>query len=172
MRRRIQKFPDWLPRARTANGTALCHEVQLYRYFVSQSCEICRHNTLCCFSTSVYCCCLFRYWLTPETFGYTLVFWPRLYCSVQQLNVVKYLTSCCFVDSAVQCNSCMQGNLLQSCLEEPNGTPLTVINKERLPATVIRRRNQKFPDWVDNEINNNNKRSLRSNTKGYGGKTH
>jgi hypothetical protein len=32
---------------------------------------------------------------------------------------------------------------------------------------------QKFPDWVDNEINNNNnKHSLRSNTKGYGDKTH
>jgi hypothetical protein len=31
---------------------------------------------------------------------------------------------------------------------------------------------QKFPDWVDNEINNNNKHSLRSNTKGYGGKSH
>jgi hypothetical protein len=29
----------------------------------------------------------------------------------------------------------------------------------------------KFPDWVDNEINNY-KHSLRSNTKGYGGKTH
>jgi hypothetical protein len=32
---------------------------------------------------------------------------------------------------------------------------------------------QKFPDWVDEEINNNNnKHSLRSNTKGYGGKIH
>jgi hypothetical protein len=31
---------------------------------------------------------------------------------------------------------------------------------------------QKFPDWVDNEINYNNKHSLRSNTKGYGDKTH
>jgi hypothetical protein len=30
---------------------------------------------------------------------------------------------------------------------------------------------QKLPDWVDNEINKNNKHSLRSNTKGYGGKT-
>jgi hypothetical protein len=29
---------------------------------------------------------------------------------------------------------------------------------------------QKFPDLVDNEINNNNKHSLRSNTKGYSGK--
>jgi hypothetical protein len=31
---------------------------------------------------------------------------------------------------------------------------------------------QKFPDSVDNELNNYNKHSLRSNTKGYGGKTH
>jgi hypothetical protein len=31
---------------------------------------------------------------------------------------------------------------------------------------------QKFPDRVDNEINNNNKHSQRSNTKGYGDKTH
>jgi hypothetical protein len=32
---------------------------------------------------------------------------------------------------------------------------------------------QKFPDWVDNEIYvYNNKHSLRSNTKCYGGKTH
>jgi hypothetical protein len=67
-----QKFPDWPPRARTANGTALCHYVQLYRYFVSQSSEFCRHNPLCCFSTSVYCCkSIFRYRLSAETFGYT-----------------------------------------------------------------------------------------------------
>jgi hypothetical protein len=30
---------------------------------------------------------------------------------------------------------------------------------------------QKFPDWIDNEINNN-KHSLRRNTKGYDGKNH
>jgi hypothetical protein len=60
------------PGAIIANGTALCHKVQLYRYFVSQSSEFCRHNPLCCFSTSV-CCCLFRYRLSPETSGYTLV---------------------------------------------------------------------------------------------------
>jgi hypothetical protein len=37
----------------------------------------------------------------------------------------------------------------------------------------IRVGDQKFPDWVDNEIYAyNNKHSLRSNTKGYGGKTH
>jgi len=34
--------------------------MQLYRYFVSQSSEICRRNPWCCFSRSVYYyCCLF-----------------------------------------------------------------------------------------------------------------
>jgi len=37
--------------------------VQLYCCFMSQSSEFCRHNPLCCFSTSVYCC----YRLRPET---------------------------------------------------------------------------------------------------------
>jgi hypothetical protein len=47
--------------------------VQLYRYIVSQFSEFCR-NSLCCFSTSVYCCCcVFRHRLSLETFGYTLV---------------------------------------------------------------------------------------------------
>jgi hypothetical protein len=70
----IQRFPDWPPGARTVNGTALCHYVQLYRYFVSQSSEFFPHNALCCFST-----CntkgkrIFRFQLSPETFGYTLV---------------------------------------------------------------------------------------------------
>jgi hypothetical protein len=58
----IQKFPDRPPGARTANGTALCHYAQLFRYFVSQSSEFCRHNPLCCFPTSVYFCkSIFRY---------------------------------------------------------------------------------------------------------------
>jgi hypothetical protein len=30
-------------------------ELQLYRYFVSQSSEFCRHNSLCCFTTSIHC---------------------------------------------------------------------------------------------------------------------
>jgi len=38
----IQKFQDWPPGARTANGAAICHRVQLYRYFVSDSSEFCR----------------------------------------------------------------------------------------------------------------------------------
>jgi hypothetical protein len=35
---------------------------------MSQSSEFCHHNPLCCFPTSVYCCCSFRYRLSPETF--------------------------------------------------------------------------------------------------------
>jgi len=70
----IQKFPDCLPGARTANGTALCQYVQLYHYFVSQSNnKFCHSNPLCYFSVSVYCCCLFHYRVSLETFGYTLV---------------------------------------------------------------------------------------------------
>jgi hypothetical protein len=56
--------------------------VQLYRYFVRQSSEFCRHNPLCCFSTSVYCC-LFRCRLSPETFGYTHVLKSALRLSNQ-----------------------------------------------------------------------------------------
>jgi len=41
---------------------------------VNQSSTFRRHNTLCCFSTSVYYCKhIFLYRLSPETFGYTLV---------------------------------------------------------------------------------------------------
>jgi hypothetical protein len=46
------------------------------------------------------------------------------------------------------------------------------ILKPNFLPVYIQGRIQKFLDWVDNEINNNNKHLLRSNTKGYGGKTH
>jgi hypothetical protein len=52
----IQKFPDWPPGARTANGTVLCLYVQLYHSLVNQSSEFCRHNPSCCFSPSAYYC--------------------------------------------------------------------------------------------------------------------
>jgi hypothetical protein len=65
---------DCLERGLQMVQPALCLYVQLYRYFVSQSSEFCLHNPLCCFSTSVYFyCCLFRYRVSPETFGYTLI---------------------------------------------------------------------------------------------------
>jgi len=71
----IQKFPDWPPGATAANGIALCHWMQLYRYFVSQSSEFCRHSPLCCFSMSnTKGKRRFRYRHSPETFGYTLIY--------------------------------------------------------------------------------------------------
>jgi hypothetical protein len=75
-------------------------------FFFNQSSEFCRHNPLCCFSTSVYCCCCcsFRYRLSPETFGYILV--PPLpqyafmtwWCSVraQVVDVDKQQWNICF----------------------------------------------------------------------------
>jgi hypothetical protein len=55
----------------------------VYRYFVNQSSEFCRHNPLCCSSRSVCCCCLFRYRLSPETFGYSVAF------SVAQMKLAQ-----------------------------------------------------------------------------------
>jgi hypothetical protein len=66
--------------------------VHLYRCFVSQSSEFCRHNPLCCFSTSVYCCKrIFRYLLSPETFGYTLV-----YIYIWNINKFYYFSALYF----------------------------------------------------------------------------
>jgi len=45
----------------------------LYHYFASQSSEFCCHNPLCCFSRVCCFCCLFHYWLSLETFGYSLI---------------------------------------------------------------------------------------------------
>jgi hypothetical protein len=66
---KVSGLAAWSENCKWYNSLPL---VQLYRYFVSQSSEFCRHNPFCCFSTSV-CCCLFRYRLSPETFGYILV---------------------------------------------------------------------------------------------------
>jgi hypothetical protein len=55
------------------------------------------------------------------------------------------------------------------------GPPQTFFGNQnsRQNISSIRGCMQKFPDWVDNEIYAyNNKHSLRSNTNGYGGKTH
>jgi hypothetical protein len=55
-------------------GPALCHYVQFYRYFVTQSSEFCCHNPLKRTATSnTKGKSIFRYWLSQETFGYTLV---------------------------------------------------------------------------------------------------
>jgi hypothetical protein len=41
---------------------------------VSQYSKVYSHNPLCCFSTSVHCCCSLLYRLSPDTFGYTFVY--------------------------------------------------------------------------------------------------
>jgi hypothetical protein len=93
-----QKFPDCPPWEGTANCAVLCHYMQLYRYFVSQSSMFCCHNTLCCFSTSVYCSkCIFRYRLSPETFGYTLVF--GRYLNIISTLESRYIRSIIYINS-------------------------------------------------------------------------
>jgi hypothetical protein len=42
----------------------------------------------------------------------------------------------------------------------------------KMASNTAEIRIQKFPDWVDKEIYAYNKHSLKSNRKGYGGKTH
>jgi hypothetical protein len=133
-----KKFPDWPSGARTANGAALCHQVQLYRYFVSQSTEFCRHNPLYCFSTCVYCCKrIFHYRLSPETFGYTLV---DLSCS----------GSCTKQDgppmSGFMTTLCLQMWLL-TCSSSVIGQPISQTKLNEAGIFRVRRSRLKAP-WV------------------------
>jgi hypothetical protein len=102
--------------------------MQLYRYFVSQSNEFCHHNPLCCFSTSVYCCCLFRYRLSPETFGYTHVSLGKEFykhvnvCVCARARAIEY----CFLSDAIIRFVCRRCALHLKMLSlNSNGIPLT-----------------------------------------------
>jgi hypothetical protein len=98
----IQKFPDWPPGARTANGTALCHQMQLSRYFVSQSSEFCRHNPLCCFSTSVYLLLLF---ISLSTQSGNFLIHPRMYvCMYVCMCVYVCMYVCISLDTENDCD--------------------------------------------------------------------
>jgi hypothetical protein len=65
---------------------------------VSPFCEFCRHNPLCCFSTSVYCCrCLFRktqsgnFWIYLHTIWSKLCcIWCRLWWQVVYLDLLEW----------------------------------------------------------------------------------
>jgi hypothetical protein len=71
----IQKFPDWPPPGvRTANGIALCHEVQLYHYFVRQSSEFVT-ITLCVVSQE---CSLLMLYISLSTQSGNFWIHPRI----------------------------------------------------------------------------------------------
>jgi hypothetical protein len=72
---KVSGLAAWSENSKWYSSLTLGAVVSLFCESVS---EFCRHNSLCCFSTSVYCCCLFRYRLSPETFGYTLVWYILL----------------------------------------------------------------------------------------------
>jgi hypothetical protein len=54
---------------------------------MSESSEFCRHNPLCCFSTSnTKGKRIFHYGQSPETFGYTLVIHLKLKAHLERLE--------------------------------------------------------------------------------------
>jgi hypothetical protein len=90
--------------------------VQLYRYCVSQSSEFCRHNPLCCFSTTVYCCKrIFCYRLSPETFGYPRVFQYAMY-SVCLLFFFVIQVKNCLSRLSVTCEILIQNKQVNATL--------------------------------------------------------
>jgi hypothetical protein len=106
--------------------------VQLYRYFVSQSSEFCRHNPLKGTATSnTKGKRIFRYRLSPETFGYTLVkpsttTFGVIYFLLRAF-FIKYVRSLCFVrrypgrlrhaESRPESRSALRAGFQHCCLE-------------------------------------------------------
>jgi hypothetical protein len=128
-------------------------------------------------NVSVY---LFRYRLSPETFGYSLIIMP---CVLSHASFLYEASSANF--SAQFCvtwlyflhpevSTSWGSKIGEGHDSDTKRTPVhfTHIRSGAFRSTArVRRCIQKFPDWIDNEINNN-KHSLRSNKKCYSGKTH
>jgi hypothetical protein len=67
---KVSGLAAWSENCKWHSSLPLGAVVSLFSESVS---EFCQHNPLCCFSTCVYCCKhIFRYRLSPKTFGYTL----------------------------------------------------------------------------------------------------
>jgi hypothetical protein len=98
--------------------------VQLYQYFASQSSEFCHHNPLCCFSTSnTKGKRIFRYGLSPETSGYTLVYTQLAKQDLMLADVRA--TSFCYLPSTV------------SILTTISCTSLTSLSDQHIGTTVL-----------------------------------
>jgi hypothetical protein len=69
------------------NWKSLCHYVQLYRYFVSQSNEFCRHNPLYCFST------MFIIIIVVYFVMYSV---RKLLDTPSYLSILGYIWTCCY----------------------------------------------------------------------------
>jgi hypothetical protein len=83
-----------------------------------------------------------------------------------ELNLLVF-ASVHYINKAILCSwKSDAGRISEECFNSPDGDVKTYL---LAPRGCI----HKFPDRVDNEIYAyNNKHTLRSNTKGYGGKTH
>jgi hypothetical protein len=91
--------------------------MQLYRYFVRQPSELRRSKSLCCFSTNVYCCKrIFRYRLSPETFGSCS--YPYIFVSFCSGLILRTSNSTCCLEQEAD----HAYNLLL-CYRKPSGTP-------------------------------------------------
>jgi hypothetical protein len=78
---KVSRLAAWSENCKWYSSLPLGAVVSLFRKYGKYY----RHNPLCCFSTIVYCCKhIFRYWLSPETFVYTIIYYIRFpSCHVQ-----------------------------------------------------------------------------------------
>jgi hypothetical protein len=99
-------------------------------------------------------------------------FWKTCLYTKYQSSVLpqhRYVLYCCHTDKTQWMPQAVAISEVHISVLKDYTLLLYVFNTCNIFPIVIRGCIRKFPDWVDNEINNN-KHSLRSNTKGYGDK--
>jgi len=114
-------------------------------------------------------CGVFPSGLPTEHFYAFLIFHKR--ATYSALLDLLYLIALIFGEKykswSFSWSNCLHLPITSSLLRPKNNLPFFY------QSSKIRGRIQKFPDWVDNEINAyNNKHTLRRKTKSYDGKTH
>jgi hypothetical protein len=81
-----QKFPDWPPGARTANGTAVIRRSSIVILWVSLVSFAATTLSVACQQVFIIVC----YWLSPETFGYTLVCHCALHSASNIMGIIIF----------------------------------------------------------------------------------